>query len=214
MSLLDFDEKEPEIKKLKQFNTTDFELKTLFSIINSLKPKKTRIDIDETPRVITKDFNPTLKGPDIKLTDSKEKDYSIWHNPIIYLPYDKKTEAVVVDFIFIQEDTDSLYNLSNVEKMLKTHDYLTDEMMRDLSIRLLASQKEIQLLFFVRKNFTQQEIKEIKNISFYLKPKRVLIASEEYLDDKIKMDLPLNVDFVENVDVNFEKLRNKISNLL
>ena len=75
MSLLDFDKKEPEIKKLHKFNTTDFELKTLFSIINSLKPKKTRIDIDETPRVITKDFNPTLRGPNIKLTDSKEKDF-------------------------------------------------------------------------------------------------------------------------------------------
>ena len=214
MSLLDFDKKEPEIKKLKQFNATDFELKTMFSIINSLNPKKTRIDIDETPRVITKDFNPTLRGPDIKLTDSRERDYSIWHNPIIYLPYDEKTEAVVVDFVFLQEDTESLYNLSSVEKMLKTHDYLTDAMIRDLSIRLLAAQKEIQLLFFVRKNFTQQEIREIKNIAFYLKPRRILLASEEYLDKKIKMDLPLNVDFVENVDVNFEKLKNKISNLL
>ena len=214
MSLLDFEKKEPEIKKIKQFNATDFELKTLFSILNSINPKKTRIDLDETPRVITKDFNPTLRGPDIKLTDKTEKEYSIWYKPIIYLPYEKETKATVVDFVFVPEDTDSLYKLQNVEKELKTHDYLTEKMIRNLSIKLLSSKKEIQLLFFVRKNFTQKDLKEVRNIGFYLKPKRILIASEEYLDEKVKMDLPLNVDFVENVDVNFEKLKKKINNLL
>lgn len=209
MTLTDFETNRSDFNELKQLKSDDFELRTIFSFIRALEPKKTEYSIDETPKIISEEnFSPTLRNPDIIIADRMNRDFSIWFKPVIYLPKQEKTVSIMPEFLFFFGNNKCIYNLdTTTEKAITTHDFLTTSVMKEMSVRLLSRINSIALAVFVRKKYSNNDLNEIKDVGFFLKPAKMLVISEEYLPESFKMNLPFNASFVENVDMNTEKLR-------
>jgi hypothetical protein len=203
-------------EKLKQTGSTGFELRTIFSFVDALEPTETLISIDETPKVIAGDsFSPTLKIPDIQFTDKLGRSFSIWYKPTVYYPKEEKTQPAMVDFLVVKGKKNEIYELDDVtKKALGTHEYVTETMIREFAVRLLSRLNPVHMALFVREKFTVNDLKDIRDAAFFLRPEKVLLISEEYLPDDLKINLPLNVNYAENVDMNIEKFRETVRKII
>ncbi|NYZ80141.1 hypothetical protein H0N95_02725 [Candidatus Micrarchaeota archaeon] len=215
MTLMDFDKKQSNYQQLKKANASELELRVIFSFIHALEPKETLMNIEETPRVITEAFSPTIKEPDVEVTDKMTREYSMWYKPIVYYPMEEKTKASMPELIVTKGKQKCLYNIDEAMlKSLKTYDFLTSSMIRDLSIRLISKLNPIQVVLFARETFTVEDINEAKDAAFFLKPARLILASAKYLPENIKANIPLNAFLVENADMNTEKLRETVKKIM
>jgi hypothetical protein len=100
----------------------------------------------------------------------------------------------------------SMYELDpDLKKQLYSYEFLSNSILRDISIKLLGSLKTISLGVLCKKTFMPSDLQEIKITNFYLKANRLMLLSEDYLPDNLKMSLPVNVTYAENVDMNAQK---------
>lgn len=184
-----------------------FEMKNIFALIDSLEPKELKITIDDNFKRLEKlEFNPTISGPNITLRDKLRRDFSIWYKPIFYIPTANSARAIMADFVILRGFHGSMYEMNpDLKKELYSYEFLSNSMLRDVSIKLLAGLKHISLAVLVKKAFMPSDLAEIKVTYYYLKPNRLMLLSEDYLPDTLKMSLPVNVVYAENVDVNSQK---------
>ena len=203
-------------EKLKKTGSTGFELRTIFSFVNALEPIDSLISIDETPKVIVEDsFSPTLKTPDIQFTDKNGRAFSIWYKPTVYYPKEEKTQPAMIDFLVLKGKRSELYGIDEVtKKELVTHEYVTESMIKEFSIRLLSKLSQVHAVLFVREKFTVNDLKDIKDASFFLRPAKLLLISEDYLPSEVKINLPINVNYAENVDMNAEKFKETVRKII
>jgi hypothetical protein len=213
---LEMDYGDSNYEKIKKASGSDFELKTIFSFINALEPTNSLINIEETPKVIAEEsFSPTMKAPDIEVTDKLGRDYSIWYKPVVYYPKDEKTESMMVDFLMSKGKSKGLYDLdSTTLKELTTHEFITGSMIREFSMKLLSKIKPVHIILFVRENFSANDLKQINDAAFFLRPSRILLVSEKYIPNDVKMNLPINAQFVENAGMNIEKFKETVKKML
>lgn len=212
MSLKDYEAKEEK--------ETSYKLKELKIIINALEPIETIKNTMQAKENKQQNqhkncvLKTTSQKPFLQIITKQTKNYSIWHEPTIYLPLAEKTQETSPDFIFINEKTPELYELGNLKKQIQTHEKLSDRMKKELSQKLLKKMKKITLLLFVKKKLTQKELKEITAISSYLKPKNTLVIIEDYLKPEIKIAMPSTIKYVENAGMNKQKTKQEIKQML
>ena len=197
-------------------SVSEYQFKIIFEFLDAVQAKNSVINLEETPPIVKElEFNPTLGEPNITFTDYSERDFSVWYRPVIYHPKHDAAKEMIIDFVIVEGNHNSLYRMDyEIQKLLKTHEFFTGSLTKDISIRLLAKKNPVHMLLFVRKNFNANDMMEIKNAMFFLRPKRTLIVSEEYLETAVKMNLPLGMDFVENVDMNTDKLKQVVKRII
>lgn len=184
-----------------------FELRSIFALIESMEPKELKITIDDSFKKLEKlEFNPTISGPNISMRDKLRRDFSIWYKPIFYIPTVNSARGLIADFVIMRGVHGSMYELDpDLKKQLYSYEFLSNSILRDISIKLLGSLKTISLGVLCKKAFMPSDLREIKIANFYLKANRLLLLSEDYLPDNLKMSLPVNVTYAENVDMNAQK---------
>jgi len=189
------------------YNRMRFELKSIFALIESMEPKELKITIDDSFKKLEKlEFNPTISGPNISLRDKLRRDFSIWYKPTFYIPTVNSARAITADFVIMRGVHGSMYELDpDLKKQLYSYEFLSNSILRDISIKLLGSLKGISLAVLCKKAFMPSDLSEIKITNFYLKANRLMLLSEDYLPDNLKMSLPVNVTYAENVDMNAQK---------
>jgi len=189
------------------YNRMQFELKNIFRLIESLEPREMKITIDESYKKLEKlEFNPTISGPNITLKDKLRRDFSVWYKPAFYVPTVNSARECMVDFVVMRGVHGSMYELDpELKKQLYTYEFFSNSILREISIKLLSELKQITLALMCKKTFMPSDLHEIKIANFFLKPNRLMLLSEEYLPDNLKMSLPVNVLYAENVDMNMQK---------
>lgn len=189
------------------YSRMQFELRNMFALLESLEPKDMKVTIDDSYRRLEKlEFNPTISGPNITVKDKLRRDLSVWYKPVFYIPTVNSARPIMADFVIMRGVHGSMYELDpELKKQLYSYEFISNSVLRDISIKLLGSLKHINVAVLCRKNFMPSELGEIKAVSFFLKPSRVILLSEDYLPDNLKMSLPVNVLYAENVDVNAQK---------
>ena len=190
-----------------EYRRMQFELKNIFSLIEALEPKEMKITIDDNYKKLEKlEFNPTISGPNITFKDRIRRDFSLWYKPTFYVPTVSSARGAVVDFVIMRGNHGSMYELApELKKLLYSYEFISNTALRDISLKLLGGLKHISLAILCKKCFMPSDIQEIKTASFYLKANRVLLLSEDYLPDAVKMVAPPNVIYAENVDINSQK---------
>ncbi len=204
-----------EFNKAKKLGLLDFELKVLFSLVKAFEPKSFTIIAEEVKKEPEEDvFSPTLSGPSASVVDKLGRKINIWHRPVFYYPKSDGVGVINPHFVVLLGN-DLLYDLDEVtERMLSSHEFFTSTMIREVANRLLSRMNKLDLVVFAKKVFSSSDLNDLKNASFFLKPKRLLLVSEEYVDGAIKANLPLDVFVVENFDLNSEKLKDVIRRLV
>lgn len=204
MSLTDYSKKEKE---------EDYEVIELKKLLKEKISTEKRLK-QESTMVEGQEFKPTLKNPFFQITTKQGKDYSIWHKPRIYLPYNDEIKIVYPDFIFINEKTDDLYELKSLKKEMKAHKHLTKKARVELTEKLLKKIKKPALLLYLKKSLTQKELKKVIMASTYLKPEHVLVIAENYLKPEIKLSMPEEITYVENAGMNKQKAKEEIEKII
>ena len=189
------------------YNRMQFELRNIFSLVESLEPKEMKVTIDDAYKRLEKlEFNPTISGPNIVFKDRIRRDFSIWYKPTFYIPTVNSARPVTADFVIMRGVHSSMYELDpELKKQLYSYEFLSNSTLKDVSIKLLGSLKHISLAVLCKKAFMPSDLGEIKVTSFYLKANKLMLLSEDYLPDNLKMSLPVNVLYAENVDMNSQK---------
>ncbi len=196
-----------------EFNPAEFEfqLKTVLRLIDSTKPKGLTISVDPEYNKIQKlEFKPTISRPNFIFKNRFDKLFSGWYNPVVYVPQANSASVLSPDFLFFRGEVDCMYNLdSKFRKELYSYEFLSNQMLKELSIKLLARMKPVHLVVFARRKFLESDISEIKSAQFYLRPNKVLVMSEAGLPSRLKMNLPVNAEFIERIDLNYQKIEGK-----
>lgn len=189
------------------YNRMQFELRNIFSLVEALEPKELKITIDDAYKKLEKlEFNPTISGPNIVFKDRIRRDFSIWYKPIVYIPTVNSARAIMADFVIMRGVHGSMYELDpELKKQLYSYEFLSNSTLKDISMKLLGELKNISLAVICKKTFMPSDLHEIKVASFYLKANRLMLLSEDYLPDNLKMSLPIGVVYAENVDMNAQK---------
>lgn len=186
------------------YGEMEYELRMIFKLIESLKPRQMLVST-EVER--SDAFSPTIGAANIKIRDSLGREFSIWYKPSFYVPEKNTAREIVIDFVLLKGNHDSIYNLTPaLAKELQTYDPLPTELFGEMSKKLLAALKPVHIAIQCGGEFRYSAIADLKAIDFFLKPGRILIVSEEYLPEDLKMNLPITALPIENVDMNFQKL--------
>lgn len=203
-------------RKLDDYEGLRFELKTIFTFIDALEPKEMKIMIDDTYKKIEKlEFNPTVSGPNITIRDRMRRDFSIWYKPLFYIPTPNSARQLMADFIVFRGTHDSMYAFDDaLKKELYTYEFLSNAMLREISIKMLSRLKPVHLVINVKKNFQMSDVNHLKTTSFFLKPHRMLLVSEDYLPESVKINMPINLSICENVDMNAQKFTEMAKRLI
>lgn len=193
-----------------------FELKTIFAFIDALQPKSMTVDIDERykePKEL--EFRPTLSKPNIFIKDWLGRDFCFWYKPIFYYPYQDSAKSLLLDFVVVKGEYSPLYNLdAEIERILYSQEFLSNSALKNLATRMLGRMRKIHIAAFVKKKFSPNDLTQIKSASFFLKPTKLLLVSEEYLPEQVKMNLPLSTYYSENVDMNSEKFKDIVKKIV
>lgn len=189
------------------YSRMQFELKNIFNLVEALEPTEMKVSIDDNFKKLERlEFNPTISGPNINFKDRLRRDFSVWYKPQFYIPTISSARSITADFVIMRGNHGSMYELEpDVKKQLYSYEFLSNSMLRDIAIKLLGNMKNISLAVLCKKTFSPSDLGEIKIASFYLKPSRLMLLSEDYLPDNLKMSLPLNVLYAENVDMDSRK---------
>jgi hypothetical protein len=189
------------------YTRMQFELKSIFSLIESLEPKEMKIMIDDIYKKLEKlEFNPTISGPNISFKDKLGRDFSVWYKPTFYIPTVNSARECTVDFVIMRGVHGSMYELDpELKKQLYSYEFLSNTMLKDISIRLLGKLKHIGLGIICKKTFMPSDLGEIKIASYYLKANKLMLLSDNYMPDNLKMSVPVNVLYAEKVDMNPQK---------
>lgn len=200
----------------KDYIQLKFELKTIFSFIDALEPKSLTIDIDERLREIKDlEFNPTIRNPNIHLTDKLGREFCVWYKPLFFYPYTDSVKPLLLDFVVAKGEYKNLYNLdAELEKVLFTEKFFPESALKNISIKLLSKLRPLHAVMFVRKKFMPSDMTEIKSASYFLKPNKTLLISEEYLPQPLKMTLPISAYVIENLDMNSEKFKESVKKII
>lgn len=200
----------------EDYNQLRFELKTIFAFIDALQPKSITVDIDERYREAKElEFRPTLSRPNVFLKDWLERDFCIWYKPLFYYPYQDSSKSLLLDFVVVKGEYSSLYNLdAEIEKVLYSQEFLSDSALKNLSNKMLGKMRKIHLAAYIKKKFSPRDLTKIKSASFFLRPNKLLLISEEYLPQQVKMNLPLSTYYSENVDMNSEKFKDLVKKIV
>jgi len=184
-----------------------FELKNIFSLVDALEPKEMKVTIDDSFKKLEKlEFNPTISGPNITFKDKLRRDFSIWYKPTFYIPTVNSARPITLDFAIMRGNHGSMYELDpELKKLLYSYEFLSNSTLRDISIKLLGELKHISLAILCKRSFMPSDLSEIKIASFFTKPNRMMLLSEDYLPDNLKMSLPVSVLYSENVDMTTQK---------
>lgn len=193
-----------------------FELQSLFRLIDALEPREMRVQIDETYKRIEKlEFNPTISGPNIVLKDNLRRWLCFWYKPLFYIPTPNSARQLMVDFAVFKGVSGSMYNLDpELKKQLYAYEFLSNNLLREITIKMLSKLKQPSLLIQCRQCFTPSHLTDIKAMDYFLKPQKILLVSEEYLPNDVKLNLPFNVQYVENVDMSAQKFVEAAKRLL
>jgi hypothetical protein len=188
--------------EVTDYDKMKFELHIIFKLIEALEPKQMRITIDDTYKKLEKlEFNPTISGPNIFFRDKLHRDFSVWYKPIFYVPTANSAKEIIVDFVVLRSVNLSMYTIDpELRKQLYAYEFLSDILLRDISMRLLNKLKHVHLLVMCKRKFSQSDLNEIKIANYYVKPNRVLLFSSEPFEDIFKMNLPINAECIEAVE--------------
>jgi hypothetical protein len=194
-------------RRANDYNEMQFELRTIFKLIEMLEPKEMKVSIDDTYKKVEKlEFNPTISGPNIVVRDRLRRDFSIWYKPVLYVPTPNSARPIVADFVIIRGVAGSLYDLDpELKKKLYSYEFMPNDLLREIAIKLLAKLRPVHVVIGCKMSFMPSDLLDIKALSFFLKPNRFLIVSEDYLPEQVKMNLPINIVCSENVDMNTQK---------
>jgi hypothetical protein len=189
------------------YNGMQFELKNIFSLVESMEPKEMKVTIDDSYKKLEKlEFNPTISGPNIVFKDKLRRDFSIWYKPAFYIPTVNSARPIMADFAIMRGNHGSMYELDpELKKLLYSYEFLSNSLLRDIAMKLLGELKHISLAVLCKKSFVPSDLSEIKIASYFLKPNRIMLLSEDYLPDNLKMSLPVSVLYAENVDMDCRK---------
>ena len=206
MSLVDFEKDEDDLSKFRKEKETDktkFEIRTIFAFLDAVGAKDSIVNLEERPRVQREfEFNPTIKDPDIVFKDKFDRDFSMWYRPTLYYPHLDSVKEVSPEFAMFEGKLKSMYDVDpELEKILFTSDYFTSNKLKEVSNKLLAKMWRLHTIMFIQPSFKFEDLTRIRNAQFFLKPQRLLLISEKYLPSEVKMNMPVGVEFVENVDM-------------
>lgn len=192
-----------------------FEMKTIFSSLRETKTREIQVREDKTREKTNLEFNPTISRPDITVTDKEARSYSIWYQPIIYVPSKNSAKKIQPDFIVIKGERESIYKkYKELKKSLYTYEFLSDSVLKETSSELLKKMHSIQLAIHANKEYKYKDLTGIKNSKHYLEPENLLLVSEKELPEDVKMNLPVGVTPKEKVGINLRKLQGKTAELL
>lgn len=211
-----FDSNLEDSEAEQDYSRMKFELRIAFRIIEALEPKDMHVMIDDTYKKIEKlEFNPTISGPNVVFRDKLRRDFSVWYKPIFYVPTANSARGLKIDFAFLRSTNFSMYAIDNLlKKELYSYEFLSDAMLKEISMKLLNKLKHVQLSMVCRQEVKASDIADIKAACYFLKPSRFLIVSEDYVPDAVKMNLPVNATLMENVDLNDRKIGDVAKQLL
>ncbi len=204
------------LHKLKQVYGTgisqqdfEFQLKAVLKLIDSAKPKSLSVNVDPEYTKISKlEFKPTISRPNFVFRDRFDKPFSGWYTPTVYVPQTNSVTSLNPDFLFFRGDLDCMYRIEpEFRRELYSYEFLSDQMLRKLSMKLLSRMHPVHLAVFARRRFYDRGLAEIKAVQFYLRPRTMLVLSESELSTMFKMGLPVNTRFIEKVDMNYEKIK-------
>ena len=207
-SSIDIDSDSFQDVEMHTYDKMRFELRVIFKMIESLEPKDMRIMIDDTYKKIKKlEFNPTISGPNISFRDKLRRDFSIWYKPVFYVPIANSAKEIMLDFAILRGVNLSMYFIDpELKRELYQYEFLSDVLLKDISIKMLNKLKQIYLGIICKQHFTPADITKIKTACYFLKPIRLLLVSENYVPDLVKMALPINTHVLENVDFSDRKI--------
>ena len=186
-----------------------FELKTVFKLIEALDPTQMKVQIDEAYKKIEKlEFNPTVSGSNIVFRDKIRRDFSVWYKPTVYIPTQNSAIPLTPDFLISKGVHPALFDIDDtLRKQLYNFEFFSNAQLREISIKLLGKIKPVHAIMMCKRKFAKEDAPVFKTIDYYLKPRKLLIVSEDYLPEEIKNSLPMSADYVENLDAGCQKLK-------
>lgn len=215
-----------ELEKLRKIRETrkgetdsknfKFEIKTILSIIKGFENGKIELNKRKGERKLQElEFNPTITPPDIIITDEEAKSYSVWYQPIIYVPSKNSAKKIQPEFVFLRGERKSMYDIDKeFKRSLYTYEFLSDSLLKEISEKMIKKLQEPQLIVHTKREYIYKDLSGIMDSEHYLDPENLLAVSEKKLPEKMKMNLPLGVEFAEKVDLNTRRLREKVKALL
>lgn len=178
-----------------------FELQTIFRLIESLEPREMRVTIDNTFKKLERlEFNPTISGPNITFKDKLRRDYSVWYKPVFYVPTANSAQPLTVDFVILRSFNLSMYWIDpELRKQLYHYEFLPNTLLRDISVRLLGKMRPVQAIVTCKREFRPSHLADLKAANYYLKPSRNLAVSQGTMPEAVKINLPINTMFADNL---------------
>ncbi len=203
-------------KERKKSSEFSFHVKTLFTMVKALEAKNVDIQRSKESRRLERlEFNPTISKPNISITDNESRPFSAWYLPLIYVPSRNSAKKISPEYVVMGGERRSMYEeTGKLKKSLYTYEFLSDSLLKENSKKLLEKMNEVELVMHVKKKFNSSDLPDIRDSEHYLKPKNLLVISEEELPEGLKMNLPPKTRFKDNVDLNLRKLENEIKNTL
>lgn len=200
----------------KNYEQMKFDMKIMFAFVDALEPKNLLVDVDERVKEVSElEFQPTLSVPNMNFRDKLSREFSMWYKPVFYYPHTDSAKALIPDFVAIKGGYGPLYNMDEeIKKTLWTEKYFTGRALNNLSSMLLNRLKPIHTLVFSRKRYSASDMTMLKAASFFLKPYKMLVVSQEEIPAQLKMNLPIATYAVEKVDMNIEKFKETVRRIV
>ncbi|MEM4221806.1 MAG: hypothetical protein QW097_00005, partial [archaeon] len=184
-----------DLRKISNTSEKEFEINTIFKIIQAFRPRDVKIQIDDAFKKIDKlTFNPTISGPNILLKDCFGRAFSMWFKPVFYVPLQNTANPFVVDLIIFRDLNKSMYAFDiELQRKLYMYEFLSDAMLKDISAHLLSLLKTPLILASIKKEMNLENLKELIILKNAIKPKKTIIICESKISDELRKYIPAEI---------------------